>query len=430
MLTALLVGICLCFQAEAAPAPAAPTAPDAIAVQVKQLVQQLDAREKTAREAAEQSLFDLGPKALEHLPEPTARMSAEVKQRLARVRGKLEKAQADSNKEATRVTLSDEMKLSEAIDAIGKQTGNALYLSLSGEDDAPGDKKFTFAIQDEPFWQALDKVLDQAELSVNAYGDQTGLAIVQRGEMGSKRVGQAVYLQAFRFAPLDISATRDFASGVGNSMQLQLEAAWEPRLRPVIVTVPMSAVQVTDDQGKTLAVQGAEQEFELPVGPGQSTVNLQLGFDLPDRAARKLTSVKGRLNALLPGRLETFTFPKIDKAKKTSQTKAGVTVTIEEVWKNNDAWEVRVLTRFEDAAGSLQSHLNWVYNNEAKLISPDGEEIAYDSLETISEDENEVGMAYIFARERGLADHTFVYRTPTTVTEVALDFELTDLDLP
>ncbi len=39
-------------------------------------------------------------------------------------------------------------------------------------------------------------------------------------------------------------------------------------------------------------------------------------------------------------------------------------------------------------------------------------------------------MAYIFARERGLADHTFVYRTPTTVTEVALDFELKDLDLP
>jgi hypothetical protein len=427
MLSALLVLAALTFQSEPAPAP---PAADGVAVQVKQLVQQLDAREKTAREAAEQSLLDLGPKALEHLPEPTARTSAEVKQRLARVRGKLEKALADSNKEATKITLTGEMKLSEAIDSIANQSGNKLYLAMSDDGESAGDEKFTFEIKDEPFWQALDKVLDQASLSVNPYGDQVGLAISRRADMAAPRVGRAVYMQAFRIAPLDISAQRDFASGVGNTLQLQLEGAWEPRLVPVIVTVPMSAVTATDDQGKSLAVQGSEQEFEIPVGPGQSTVDMQLAFDLPERTAQKLTSVKGRLNVLLPGRAETFTFAKIDKAKKTSQTKAGVTVTIEEVWKNNDAWEVRVLTRFEDAAGSLQSHLNWVFNNEAKLVAPNGEEIPYDSLETTSEDENEVGMAYIFAREQGLSDHTFIYRTPTSVTEVALDFELTDLDLP
>lgn len=427
MFTALLVVVCLGFQAESAPAPAAA---DDVAVQVKQLLQQLDAREKSAREAAEQSLLELGPKALDYLPEPTARTSAEVKQRLARVRGKLEKALADSHKEATRITLTGEMKLSEAVESIAKQSGNKLYLAMSDDGGSAGDEKLTFEIQDEPFWQALDKVLDQANLSLNPYGDQAGLALSRRGEMGSPRVGRAVYMQAFRIAPLDISAQRDFASGVGNAMQLQLEAAWEPRLLPIIVTVPMGAVSATDDQGKSLSVQGAEQEFEIPVGPGQSTVNLQMAFDLPERSAQKLASVKGRLNVLLPGRQETFEFAKIDKAKKTSQTKAGVTVTIEEVWKNNDAWEVRVLTRFEDAAGSLQSHLNWVYNNEAKLLSPDGEEIPYDSLETTSEDENEVGMAYIFAREQGLADHTFIYRTPTSVTEVALDFEITDLELP
>jgi hypothetical protein len=427
MLSALLVVVCLGFQAETAPPAAAAVE---TAVQVKQLVQQLDAREKTAREAAEQSLLELGPKTLEHLPEPTAKTSAEVKQRLARVRSKLEKAQADSHKEATRITLMGEMKLAEAVDSISKQSGNKLYLSMSDDDDAGDDEKLTFAIQDEPFWQALDKFLDQTKLTVNAYGDQAGLALVRRGDMATARVGRAVYIQAFRISPMDVSAARNYSSDVGNSLQLQLEAAWEPRLLPVIMTVPMSAVSATDDQGKSVNVQGAEQEFEIPIGPGQSTVGLQLAFDLPERSAQKLASVKGRLNALLPGRQETFTFAKIDKAKKTSQTKAGVTVTIDEVWKNNDAWEVRVLTRFEDAAGSLQSHLNWVYNNEVKLVSPEGEEIPYDSLETTSEDENEVGMAYIFARERGLTDHTFIYRTPTNVTEVSLDFELTNLELP
>ncbi len=426
MLTTLVVAACLAFQADAGASPTPPADP---AAQVKQLVLQLDAREKAVREAAEQSLLDLGPTALDHLPEPTARMSAEVKQRLARVRTKLEKTLADSHKETTRVTLSGEMTLADAVKAIEQQTGNRLYLSLS-DDDAVDDTKLTFDIKDEPFWQALDKVLDQAQLSVNAYGDQPGLALTRRGDMGAPRIGRAVYVQAFRIAPLDISATRDFASGVGNIMQLQLEAAWEPRLAPIVVTLPMADLAATDDQGNALSIQGGEQELEIPIGPGQSNVTLPVNFSLPSRSAQKLASLQGKLNALLPGRQETFSFTKIDKAKKTSQTKAGVTVTIDEVWKNNDAWEVRVLTRFEDAAGSLQSHLNWVFNNEAKLLAPNGEEIPYDSLETTSENENEIGMAYIFAREQGLSDHTFVYRTPTSVTEVTLEFEIKDLELP
>lgn len=426
MLRAIAVAACLAFQAEPS---ASPTPPADAAAQVKQLLLQLDAREKSARETAEQSLLELGPAALEHLPAPTPRMSAEVKQRLARVRSKLEKALADSHKETTRITLSGEMSLGDAVKSIETQSGNRLYLSLA-DDDGAGAAKLTFDIQDEPFWQALDKVLDQAQLAVNAYGDQPGLALTRRGEMASPRMGRAVYVQAFRIAPLDISATRDFASGVGSAMQLQLEGAWEPRLAPIVVTLPMADLAATDDQGNALTVQGGEQELEIPIGPGQSNVSLPITFSLPARSAQKLSAIEGKLNALLPGRQETFTFAKIDKAKKTSQTKAGVTVTIDEVWKNNDAWEVRVLTRFEDAAGSLQSHLNWVFNNEAKLLAPDGEEIPYDSLETTSESENEIGMAYIFAREQGLGDHTFIYRTPTSVTEVTLEFEIKDLELP
>ena len=424
----VLVAACLLFQAANEASTPTAAAPD-LAAQVKQLVTQLDAREKSAREAAEQALLELGAAALEHLPEPTPRMSAEVKQRLARVKSKLEKTLADSNKEASRVTLTGEMTLVDAVKAIERQTGNHVYLSLTDDDPAAGNK-LTLDIQDKPFWEALDQLLDQAELTVNAYGQEAGLSLERRGEMASPRTGLAVYSQAFRIAPLDISATRDYSSGVGNSMQLQLEAAWEPRLNPIVLTLPFSAFAATDDEGNALSMQGGDQEYEIPVSPGQLTVTLPLSFDLPSRSAKKLAVLEGKLRALLPGRQETFSFANIDKAKKTSQTKAGVTVTIDEVWKNNSVWEVRVLTRFEDAAGSLQSHLNWVFNNEAKLLSPSGEEISYDSMETTSEGENEIGMAYIFAREQGLAGHTFVYRTPTSVTEVELDLEVKDLELP
>jgi hypothetical protein len=41
-----------------------------------------------------------------------------------------------------------------------------------------------------------------------------------------------------------------------------------------------------------------------------------------------------------------------------------------------------------------------------------------------------VGVAYLFAPSEELAKYTFVYRTPSSIANITLPFELKDIKLP
>ncbi len=65
-----------------------------LALEVRRLVHRLDSRELAGREAAERELIELGMEVLDHLPGPDDRVSAEVAQRVQRIRQKLQRAMA------------------------------------------------------------------------------------------------------------------------------------------------------------------------------------------------------------------------------------------------------------------------------------------------------------------------------------------------
>ena len=134
--------------------------------------------------------------------------------------------------------------------------------------------------------------------------------------------------------------------------------------------------------------------------------------------------------AMIPGRIETFRFTKLAGAKNVEQRIAGVTVTLEEVRKNNEAWEVRMLARFDDAGDALASHRTWIFSNEAYLEGPDGKPIAYDTFETTRQGKNEVGVAYLFNPDEPLDKLSFVYKTPGVIVTSGFDYELKDIRLP
>ena len=116
-------------------------------------------------------------------------------------------------------------------------------------------------------------------------------------------------------------------------------------------------------------------------------------------------------------------------AKKVEQHRAGVTVTVDEVRQDGDAWEVRMRVRFDNAANALETFRSWVYNNEAYLNGPKGQ-IPNGGFETTQQDKNEVGVAYKFDLPDGPAGLTFVYKTPAMLTSVPLPFEFKKLPLP
>lgn len=421
--TLVLAGCAVCCQVES------PTAED-LSVQVRRLVRQLDALEKESREQAEQQLLELGPPAIELLPRVNNRMSAEVKQRLARVRNRLERQQAESSVKASLITFSAEnTPVSEILAAISQQSGNRIedYRGRFNQDTS--DPEITVSFDKTPFWQALDEVLDAASLQLYPYGED-GIALQARNAVSASRTANASYTDAFRFEGIELIAQRNLRGDVGNQLQLIFEATWEPRLKPMVISHPLSGVTAVDEDLNPIAVDGADQEPEFEIQPGMTNIEVPITFSLPPRSSKKIVSVEGALLALIPGRTETFVFDEIEGARQIEQNKAGVTVVLDRVRRNNDVWEVRVLVRFDEASRALESHRGWVINNDAFLVSPDNEQILEETREVTLETDSEIGMAFLFDLPEGPAGYRLVYKTPVAILDLPVRYELKNLQLP
>ena len=424
MLTHVLIAGCVLLgQAEAAPA-------DGLARSVRRLVHQLEAPRLAERDAAQAELIKLGPAALDLLPETNKNSSADLVHRLGTVRHQLELALAEQTAKPSLVTLKgSQMPLAEVLLAIQKQTGNKIDLPPQAPEEVR-QIKLDVAFDKTPFWQALDQVLDQASLTAYPYGEGAAIHVVPRPETHLPRARGAAYSGPFRFAALRAIARRELRETIGDNLQITLEAAWEPRVKPIFLKQPMDAVEAVDQKGNPLKTGSAEAEFEITIDPGDTAKELAISFELPPRDVTGIASLKGTLTAMLPGREQTFRFKELAGAKDVQQRKAAAIVTLQQVRKVDEVWEVRVLVRFDQAGDALDSHRGWIFNNEAYLEGPDGKPIESGGLETTRRTETEVGIAYFFDLDRPISEYTFVYKTPCLLIAKQFPYEVKDIKLP
>lgn len=409
----------------------AAAADDPLAVEVARLVDQLDAPQLNEREAAERQLIALGPAALEHLPSEVGERSAEVEQRLSRVRGQLERQRAREAADGATVTLpAGPLRLSAALDALSRQSGNQLVDFRNEFGQQMVDFEIEVARERTTFWQALDAVLDAAEMTVYPYGAEGAVAVVGRGPARLPRTEGVSYSGAFRVEASEISARRDLRQRGPGTLQLQIELAWEPRLRPIAVELRLAGLEAIDDRGHAVEVVADQGVFESQLGTGASSTAFTIAMIPPPRGARQIAEMRGRFALMLPGRSEQFEFAELAAARDVVQRRAGVSVRLEQVRQTNEIWEVRLGLSLDEPHGALQSHRGWVFNNPAYLLSPEGERVDFDGFETTRQTETDVGMAFLFYLPEGIAGHRFVYETPAAIVTVPVAFELTDLDLP
>jgi len=429
--------------------------------EVRRLVRQLDAPQLERREAAEAALLALGPAVLDLLPAETERAPAEVSQRLARVRQKLQRLAADAAADASTITLrAESMPLSVVLAAFERQSGNPIvdYRRRFGQPATDPELKIDF--QRTPFWPALDRVMDQAGLRLYPFADRRAIGVVSRtGGKQIARFGRACYSGPFRFEAASIVARRDLLAENGRSLTVTVEAAWEPRLRAIILVQRMADVGARDQLGRPLPVADPQAQLEASPSGATSAVKLNLALAPPSEEVRRIASLKGKLIATVPGRVETFRFGELSNAKQVKQRIAGVTVTLEQVRKSThkaatvgrapnaatvgrapnsnripdpatETWEVRIHARFDDAGDALESHRTWIFDNEAFLEGPDGKPVASDGYETIAQGENEVGVAFLFTAEGPIDRYSFVYKTPGSIITRGYKYELKDIPLP
>ncbi len=400
-------------------------------LQVRRLVRQLDSLRLAERDAAEAALLEFGPAVLDHLPPVTDRTPDGVAQRLGRVRQKLEQTAAQAMAAPSTVTLpAGTMRLSEVVAVLEEQSGNRIVDARARFGHPVVDPELEVAFDEAPFWEALDSVLDLAGLTVYPYGDERAVHLVARLEGHAPRVGRADYPGPLRVEPVQVRTERDLRHGGTALLQVTTEITWEPRVRPIALEQPMATVEAADEQGEPLVVDDPEATLEVPAEGEQIAASLTYSFEAPARGVERVGGLRGTLHALIPGKVAAFRFDRLLEAEGARQRIGGATVAVEHVRRSGELWEVGIRVRFDDAAGALQSHRGWIFNNPAYLETPAGERIDYVRADPTRQAENEVGMAYRFAVEGPPDELRFVYETPALVLDIELPFELKDIPLP
>jgi len=423
MISALLLGCALAGQVEA-------PADDDLQRTVLALVGQLNALQQADRNAAEKRLIELGPKVLELLPPAGPRTPPETRLRLTRIRQQLEQAAAESAADASRITLrGDGLPLSKVLAALEEQSGNPIVDFRERFGQPTPDPPLKIDFDDVPFWQALDGVLDRADLTVYGFGKPGAITVVARGESQAKRADRVCYSGPLRFEPTSIVAERDLRDPLGQSLRLAMEVAWEPRIRPIALTQKMADVTAVDEQGDSLALDESFGELEF-TPDASSRIELTLPLKLPPRSVEQIASLKGRLTAMIPGRVETFRFDNLIPARDVSKRTGSVTVTLLRVRRNNAVWEVLTRVRFDQAGNALESHRGWIDRNEAYLEDPDGKPIQPDTQEYTRQGQNVFGVSYVFVLGGPPEEHVFVYKTPGAIVSTGFDYEIKGVKLP
>jgi hypothetical protein len=418
-----------------------------LAAKVAGLIKQLDAANLAEREAAERALIALGPEALDVLPRGTTKLSAEVKQRLARVRQQLELAFAKTAAKASPITIAaGEYPLSEILMELVKQ-GNCPLVDARRESIASsGDPRIRVAFDKTPFWQALDKTLDAANASL-AIRDARGevplqLAVVPRMKDGKPREQGAVYRGPLRFDIPSVDVKQDGDRAGRDLLRVVFEAAWEPRLHPISLTLGGNDLAAVDDQGRAIAVATPTAQWTTSSLGGQGAVRFTLPFVLPNRDAKSFT-LKGKMSALLSGANVVFRFERLGgaplggdrlgaarPATVASQKIGDATVRIESFRRHNDEWHIRVRVVYDNPQEAVQSHFDWLYKSRAVLA--DGDEPRQPAEYDAQAAEDGVIATYAFKAKASdkPGEITLLYTTPAVIMMMPFDFEFAATVIP
>jgi hypothetical protein len=409
---------------------AEPAGNEALKAQVQSLVLKLDDDSAEVRTKAERQLIALGPAALDLLPSPDSQHDAAPREALLRIRKTLEDAEAQAYFASSTVSLHGRLKRSKVVAEIRKQTGN----NITGPSRAAGtpvlDAELNVDFDKTPFWSAVDEVLDQTKFSVYPYQPET-LQLVPRGPNDLPRAGRATVAGPLRIEPVSVRASRNLRSKSPSVLQLGLEVAWEPRLRPISVKLPMSVLKAVGSNGAAIEAFDPKATLEGLPRTGSSALEMDVALAMPPAGTREIASLKGSLRVMILGKVEKFSFANLLGGKQEKRI-AAATVVLTDVRKSGDVWEFYIQVRYDDAGDALESHRDWPLEYKAYLKGTDGKPIKPDSSQSTLRTPKEIGIAYEFAlpKDASPATMTFVYETPGMVVTKDFPFELKGIKLP
>jgi hypothetical protein len=331
-----------------------------------------------------------------------------------------------------------DLELPKVLAELAKQTGNA----IEDRRREKNETKVKLDLKNATFWQAVDAIAKESDARINLYDPSGKVVLVD----GPYLVQPVSYSGIFRLAVKRVD-TSHFLDMGSHTMVVHLDVAWEPRFQPFFMENKPEALVVQDDKKRMIEV-GDGGQGRAPVNNRVAT-ELRIQLPAPQRSAGQLAVFKGKLSALLPLKMLSFTFDnlaKIDKAEGARKiAQDGVTVHLRELKpegeEDEQIWTVGVLLEYPIDSSKLESFQSRFVRNEIYLEKEkDGILQRFPSnlgSETGDQDDNRAVLRYRFGDEPEkklivgkISDWKLVYKTPGKIVELAIPFEFKDIELP
>jgi hypothetical protein len=227
-----------------------------------------------------------------------------------------------------------------------------------------------------------------------------------------------------------VSAARDLVNTSIQGLRVRLSVAWEPKAKPISISLPLSTVTARDDCGNLIPADGATGRLNAAVESGVWNVDMDVPLRLPPREARFIESLQGTFEVTIAGQVATFEFGELENRQEQKRRYGEVTVTLANVRQNDDAHEFTVRVEFDDAADALESHRGWILKNHAFVLGAAGRRIEPVDQRLINQSEDGVQITYAVTLDQPLSESTFVYRTPALIIRQPIPFVLEHIALP
>ena len=408
----------------------------AIKDRVAQLVERLESPKVEIKTAAEKSLIDLGPRILPLLPATADKAKADLIERLDRVKKTLQEKDEQTNLGASRITLKGQgIRLTEALKALQAQSGNIINDLRESNGAEATNPALDLDIADKPFYEALDIVTEKAGVTFTAYtGDGTLGLMAGAGEPAPGAPAMVkpmvVYSGPFRIQFKQLAIVREFTTTAGRA-DAQFEVLWEPRLRPMLLSIKNEELKILDDQGKAVAPQVMAEANETALSAGNCAAEMNLALAAPERGAKVLSSFKVKGNVTVPSGMKAFKFANLNKTNDV-QKQGDISVTLESTEVEEQIWKFSLVVGYPEGGPAFASYRQGLFNNRLWLQKPDGSRFEHNGgFSNTGSDEGKISFEYMFVDAPGKpADHSLVYETPAKVVPIVLEFEFKDVPLP
>ena len=429
---AILTAVMICFASLASPAIAQDVVDELVdemklEIKVVELQQQLASTSVKDRDAAEAGLIELGVKTLDYLDPVTDDTPPETVERLGRVRKALETLVVTMTTQPKLITLKGNFSVKEAAEQITAKSGNKIVWPEQ-LDAQMQEQKIDLEIEKASFWQALNQLETKAKLRVSSTGGTAGQVFLIPIE-GDPPVIPMDAKGIFQISVLQVSSRRNLENPELDYCGMRIRVRWEPRLAPITLAIPASSVTVIDEFGDKVLLPNPGATFSASVQPEIPEVEFSIPIGLVDRQIEKISTLEATMNAVMPGRTEAFEFRRIGRLEPGyKQSKAGVSVSLNGIEKNEELFGVLVKYSFDETGDALESHMSWIFENPLKLIDKDGKEYEPLAKESAGREQNAVSIRYYFGDDPSAM--TLKCETPAAIVSTEVKILLKDIPLP